>query len=49
MRSRYSAFVQLDEDYLLRTHHPSTAPAGLDLDPAMEWRRWFYVDGDILA
>ncbi|WP_142134998.1 YchJ family protein [Arthrobacter sp. SLBN-83] len=39
MRSRYTAFVQLDEDYLLRTHHPSTAPAGLDLDPAMEWRR----------
>ncbi|MDT0171295.1 YchJ family protein [Pseudarthrobacter sp. BRE9] len=39
MRSRYSAFVLLDEDYLLRTHHPSTAPAGLDLDPAMEWRR----------
>jgi SEC-C motif-containing protein len=39
MRSRYSAFVLLDADYLLRTHHPSTAPAGLDLDPAMEWRR----------
>ncbi|UUL76927.1 YchJ family protein [Pseudarthrobacter sp. Fe7] len=39
MRSRYSAFVRLDEDYLLRTHHPSTAPEGLDLDPAMEWRR----------
>ncbi|MFC0455645.1 YchJ family protein [Arthrobacter liuii] len=44
MRSRYSAFVRLDEGYLLRTHHPSTAPAGLDLDPAMEWRRL-----DILA
>ncbi|WP_142032532.1 YchJ family protein [Arthrobacter sp. SLBN-112] len=44
MRSRYSAFVLLDEDYLLRTHHPSTAPAGLDLDPAMQWRRL-----DILA
>lgn len=39
MRSRYSAFVRLDEGYLLRTHHPSTAPAGMDLDPAMEWRR----------
>ena len=39
MRSRYSAFVLLDEDYLLRTHHPSTAPAALDLDPAMQWRR----------
>lgn len=39
MRSRYSAFVLLDEDYLLRTHHPSTVPARLDLDPAMQWRR----------
>ena len=39
MRSRYSAFVRLNEDYLLRTHYPSTAPASLDLDPAMEWRR----------
>ncbi|MBT2566919.1 YchJ family protein [Arthrobacter sp. ISL-85] len=39
MRSRYSAFVRLDGDYLLRTHHPSTALAALDLDPAMEWRR----------
>ena len=29
----------MDEDYLLRTHHPSTAPARLGLDPAMEWRR----------
>ena len=39
MRSRYSAFALLDEEYLLRTHHRSTAPASLDLDPAMEWRR----------
>ncbi|WP_175319546.1 YchJ family protein [Pseudarthrobacter sp. C4D7] len=39
MRSRYSAFARLDEAYLLRTHHPSTAPAALDLDPALEWRR----------
>ena len=39
MRSRYSAFALLDEEYLLRAHHRSTAPASLDLDPAMEWRR----------
>ncbi|MFF2346313.1 YchJ family protein [Pseudarthrobacter sp. NPDC058119] len=39
MRSRYAAFALLDEGYLLRTHHPSTAPAALDLDAAMEWRR----------
>lgn len=39
MRSRYSAFVRMDEAYLLRTQHPSTAPARLALDPAMRWRR----------
>jgi len=44
MRSRYSAFVVLDSDYLLRTWHPDTRPAGLDLDPDIEWRRL-----DILA
>ncbi|MFH5878979.1 YchJ family protein [Arthrobacter sp. NA-172] len=39
MRSRYSAFVVLDADYLLRTWHPDTRPAGLDLDPDIQWRR----------
>lgn len=39
MRSRYSAFVVLDAGYLLRTWHPDTRPAGLELDPAMQWRR----------
>lgn len=39
MRSRYSAFVLLDGDYLRRTWHPRTAPAELELDPGMEWRR----------
>jgi SEC-C motif-containing protein len=39
MRSRYAAFVLLDADYLLRTWHPRTAPAELELDPGMEWRR----------
>ncbi|MFJ9539424.1 YchJ family protein [Streptomyces sp. NPDC101225] len=38
MRSRYSAFVKLNEPYLLRTWHPSTRPARLDLDPGMRWR-----------
>ncbi|MEU5698324.1 YchJ family protein [Streptomyces aurantiacus] len=37
MRSRYCAFVRLDEAYLLRTWHPRSRPAGLDLDPAMRW------------
>ena len=39
MRSRYSAFVVLDPGYLLRTWHPETRPAALDLDPDMQWRR----------
>jgi SEC-C motif-containing protein len=39
MRSRYSAFVVQDADYLLRTWHPDTRPKELELDPAMEWRR----------
>ncbi|GEC04412.1 UPF0225 protein [Streptomyces spinoverrucosus] len=37
MRSRYSAFVRRDEGYLLRTWHPRTRPANLDLDPGMRW------------
>ena len=37
MRSRYCAFVKLNEPYLLRTWHPSTRPAELKLDPGMRW------------
>ncbi|MEU0942161.1 YchJ family metal-binding protein [Streptomyces canus] len=37
MRSRYSAFVKLERDYLLRTWHPRTRPGSLDLDPGMRW------------
>ena len=39
MRSRYSAFVVLDAAYLLRTWHPETRPATLELDPDLQWRR----------
>lgn len=31
MRSRYTAYTQLDEGYLLATWHPSTRPAALGL------------------
>ncbi len=31
MRSRYTAYTQLREDYLLQTWHPSTRPASLGL------------------
>ena len=37
MRSRYSAFVKGDVAYLMRTWHPRTRPARLDLDPGMRW------------
>ncbi|MGW4033890.1 YchJ family protein [Streptomyces sp. NPDC004838] len=37
MRSRYSAFVAGDVEYLLRTWHPDTRPARLELDPGMRW------------
>lgn len=39
MRSRYSAFVVGDAEYLLATWHPSTRPTELELDPAMRWYR----------
>lgn len=32
MRSRYSAYVRGDVDYLLATWHPDTRPASLELD-----------------
>ncbi|MFG2206796.1 YchJ family protein [Streptomyces sp. NPDC048638] len=37
MRSRYSAFVVGDDRYLLRTWHPTTRPAGLELDSGQRW------------
>lgn len=37
MRSRYTAYVRRDNRYLLRTWHPRTRPATLDLDRG-EWR-----------
>ncbi|MFI7678296.1 YchJ family protein [Actinophytocola sp. NPDC049390] len=39
MRSRYSAFVTGDAEYLLHSWHPDTRPNRLSLDPAQEWWR----------
>lgn len=39
MRSRYSAFVVGDADYLLSTWSPATRPASLELDPEIRWLR----------
>jgi SEC-C motif-containing protein len=37
MRSRYSAFVREQADYLLATWHPSTRPAELTFEPGTRW------------
>lgn len=39
MRSRYSAFVLRNSDYLLHTWHPTTRPETLDLDGSPDWAR----------
>ncbi|TXK60726.1 YchJ family protein [Alkalisalibacterium limincola] len=41
MRSRYSAYVLKDRDYLLMTWHPDTRPESLELeDPPGQRTRW---------
>ncbi len=37
MRSRYSAYATGNEDYLLYTWHPATAPADLNLEDDQRW------------
>jgi SEC-C motif-containing protein len=37
MRSRYSAFVEVDEAYLLATWHPVTRPSRVRLVPDQRW------------
>ena len=37
MRSRYSAFVREQANYLLATWHSSTRPASLDFDAGAKW------------
>jgi SEC-C motif domain protein len=37
MRSRYSAYVIGDADYLLATWHPDTRPGTLDLEDQRRW------------
>lgn len=38
MRSRYTAFVVGDVDYLFRTWHPKTRPHEIGVDPATVWQ-----------
>ena len=49
MRSRYSAFVLEDADYLLATWHPSTRPSEVGFEPGVKWlgldvRDWQVLD-----
>lgn len=37
MRSRYTAFVEGQANYLFRTWHPRTRPADVILDPSLVW------------
>jgi len=37
MRSRYSAFVLEQADYLRDTWHPSTRPADIGFEPGLRW------------
>lgn len=39
MRSRFTAFAIGDAGHLLRTWHPSTRPARLELDGEVRWQR----------
>lgn len=39
MRSRFSAFAERDEAYLLRSWHPATRPDRVDFDPRTRWVR----------
>ncbi len=37
MRSRYTAYVVRDVDYLIKTWHPSTRPISINPDTIPEW------------
>ncbi|MCP2341570.1 YchJ family protein [Actinomadura rupiterrae] len=39
MRSRFSAFVKLDDEYLMRSWHPATRPESLEFEPGLYWER----------
>ncbi|MGP6176993.1 YchJ family protein [Microbacterium sp. A196] len=44
MRSRFTAFATGDAPYLLRSWHPSTRPAELELDDDITWTRLDILD-----
>jgi SEC-C motif-containing protein len=53
MRSRYTAYVQEDETYLLATWHPDTRPTSLNFEQQVrpKWlgltvKRWLEIDAE---
>ncbi len=46
MRSRYSAYVTQNADYLLATWHESTRPASIDFTDPVEWHGLTIEDVD---
>lgn len=44
MRSRYSAFIAKNADYLLATWHPATRPEELMMDDGLRWLRLDILD-----
>ena len=49
MRSRYSAFVLGETDYLRDTWHPGFRPAQMDRDDATRWIGLEIIDSDLQA
>lgn len=47
MRSRYSAFVLCNEQYLLDTWHPSTRPSSVPFEKNRKWLGLSIVDASI--
>lgn len=39
MRSRYSAYVEENESYLINTWHEDTRPETIEFDPNIKWTR----------
>ena len=47
MRSRYSAFVLRNEQYLLETWHPSKRPDAVPFDATLKWLGLRIVDSRV--
>jgi len=48
MRSRYSAFVQLNSRYLLETWHPRTRPTSIEFNRNQKWLGLRILDTRVL-